>query len=115
MVSEANACGSKSMSHVTLTTPTNCGGLYVFLSFMHPRCATCNSWLCWPCRGVFGALVAGMVAGLWGVTGWIGFSYYLASHAVVSPSCLRCCICAFTPHHRSRLGPVFWPSALVMY
>ena len=44
--------------------------------------------LCWPCRGVFGALVAGMVAGLWGVTGWIGFSYYLASHAVVSPACL---------------------------
>ena len=44
--------------------------------------------LCWPCRGVFGALVAGMVAGLWGVTGWIGFSYYLASHAVVSPFCM---------------------------
>ena len=44
--------------------------------------------LCRACRGVFGALVAGMVAGLWGVTGWIGFSYYLASHAVVCPACL---------------------------
>ena len=24
-----------------------------------------------------------MVAGLWGVTGWIGFTYYLLMHAVV--------------------------------
>ncbi len=36
-----------------------------------------------------GALVAGMVAGLWGVTGWTGFLYYLAMHAVVRPARLR--------------------------
>ncbi|KAK9827246.1 hypothetical protein WJX81_002297 [Elliptochloris bilobata] len=41
--------------------------------------------------GVFGALVAGMVAGLWGVTGWIGFTYYLAMHAVVSTLLLVKC------------------------
>jgi hypothetical protein len=35
---------------------------------------------------VVGALVAGMVAGLWGVTGWAGFLYYLAMHAVVRPA-----------------------------
>ena len=36
------------------------------------------------CRGVFGALVAGLIAGIWGVTGWGGFLYYLAMQAVVS-------------------------------
>ena len=35
------------------------------------------------CRGVFGALVAGLIAGLWGVTGWGGFLYYVAMHCVV--------------------------------
>lgn len=35
--------------------------------------------------GVVGALVAGTVAGLWGVTGWAGFLYYIAMHAVVGP------------------------------
>jgi hypothetical protein len=32
---------------------------------------------------VFGALVAGLIAGLWGVTGWGGFLYYLGMHLVV--------------------------------
>ncbi len=36
------------------------------------------------CSGVFGALVAGLIAGIWGVTGWGGFLYYLAMHMVVS-------------------------------
>ncbi|KAK9916080.1 hypothetical protein WJX75_008384 [Coccomyxa subellipsoidea] len=34
--------------------------------------------------GVFGALVAGLIAGIWGVTGWGGFLYYLAMHMVVA-------------------------------
>lgn len=25
------------------------------------------------------------MAGIWGVTGWIGFTYYLVAHVVVSP------------------------------
>ena len=36
------------------------------------------------CSGVFGALVSGLIAGIWGVTGWGGFLYYLAMHMVVS-------------------------------
>ena len=36
------------------------------------------------CRRIFGSLVAGLMAGIWGVTGWIGFAYYFAAHAVVS-------------------------------
>ena len=35
-------------------------------------------------RRIFGSLVAGLMAGIWGVTGWIGFAYYFAAHAVVS-------------------------------
>ena len=36
------------------------------------------------CRGVFGSLVAGLIAGILGVTGWGGFLYYLAMQIVVS-------------------------------
>lgn len=36
------------------------------------------------CRRIFGSLLAGLVAGILGVTGWIGFSYYFAAHIVVS-------------------------------
>ena len=57
------------------------------VSLVHPACAFCILMF-WRCRGVFGALVAGMVAGLWGVTGWLGFTYYLVSHAVVGPASL---------------------------
>ena len=35
------------------------------------------------CSGVFGSLVAGLIAGICGVTGWGGFLYYLAMHVVV--------------------------------
>ncbi|CAL5218559.1 g250 [Coccomyxa viridis] len=34
--------------------------------------------------GVFGSLVAGLIAGIWGVTGWGGFLYYLAMQIVVA-------------------------------
>ncbi|BDA44068.1 probable ER membrane protein complex subunit 6 [Coccomyxa sp. Obi] len=34
--------------------------------------------------GVFGALVAGLIAGIWGVTGWGGLLYYLAMQMVVA-------------------------------
>ena len=80
-------------------------------------------WLCWPCRGVFGALVAGTVAGLWGVTGWIGFTYYLASHAVVSSafvlffSCYRADTLLFDttfgPRPLVRVWGVCWLSTLL--
>ena len=40
------------------------------------------------CRRIFGSLVAGLMAGIWGVTGWIGFAYYFAAHAAVSSGSL---------------------------
>lgn len=33
---------------------------------------------------IFGSLLAGLVAGILGVTGWTGFLYYFAAHAVVA-------------------------------
>ena len=49
------------------------------------------------CRGVFGSLVAGLIAGIWGVTGWGGFLYYLAMQIVVSispPIYITSCVAA---------------------
>ena len=63
------------------------------INFMYVR-LSCKSFTSVPgqtlferkrtCRGVFGALVAGLIAGIWGVTGWGGFLFYLAMQAVVS-------------------------------
>ena len=60
--------------------------MYVLLSrkdFMSVYCQTLYESRR-TCRGVFGALVAGLIAGIWGVTGWGGFLYYLAMQAVVT-------------------------------
>ena len=38
------------------------------------------------CRRTSGSLLAGLSAGILGVTGWIGFLYFTGMHAVVSPS-----------------------------
>jgi hypothetical protein len=34
-------------------------------------------------RRIFGSLLAGLVAGILGVTGWTGFLYYFGAHALV--------------------------------
>ena len=56
------------------------------------------------CSGVFGALVAGLIAGLWGVTGWGGFMYYVAMHCVV-----RAC----PPLLHPWLGCGLWAAVLI--
>ena len=37
------------------------------------------------CSRVFASLLAGLVAGVWGITGWSGFAYYFVAHLLVSP------------------------------
>lgn len=54
------------------------------------------------CSGVFGALVAGLIAGIWGVTGWGGLLYYLVMQMVVR---LRLYACRIPPFRYTTAGP----------
>ena len=50
--------------------------------FLHDESVSQQSWHA-SCRRIFGSLLAGLVAGILGVTGWIGFTYYFVSHLLV--------------------------------
>ena len=47
---------------------------------------------CPPCSRIFGSLLAGLVAGILGITGWIGFSFYFAAHILVRTIQSRSCL-----------------------